>query len=84
LDGIQPTKGILISAYHPESVINLVNYVNQMCDLKGNNYKIETKIWRDESVPYLYSSTFILSLLSRLVSRTLFTSVWYLLFLDIK
>lgn len=52
LDGIEPTKAILISSHHPNSVIDLVKYVNQMFDLKGNNYKFETKIWRDESVQY--------------------------------
>jgi hypothetical protein len=52
LDGIQPTKAILISSYHPNSVIDLAKYINQMRDLKGGHYKFETKMWRNESVEY--------------------------------
>ena len=52
LDGIQPTKGILISASHPDSVVELVKLVNQLLDFNGKNYNFEIKTWKDEGVPY--------------------------------
>lgn len=52
LDGLTPTKGILIAARHPDSVRTLVGHVNQMRDLAGNSYVIEIKTWREERIPY--------------------------------
>lgn len=52
LDGIQPTRAILISTYHPESVKNLIEYVNKMIDINGSNYNFEIKTWWDEGIEY--------------------------------
>lgn len=51
-DGITPTIGRLISRSHPESVGLLVEYVNQMKDIQGNNYNFQVKTWREDSVRY--------------------------------
>lgn len=46
-DGIKPDKGILVASEHPNSVINLLQIVNTMCDTNGNNYNFEAKTWQD-------------------------------------
>ena len=46
-DGVRPNKGILIANEHPESVLNLIEVVNSMCDAGGQNYCFETKKWSD-------------------------------------
>lgn len=51
-DGNPPTKGILISAEHPDSVKKIVNIINSMKDANGNNYNIEMKTWKDENIDY--------------------------------
>lgn len=52
LDALQPTKAILICARHPQSVLDLIQLVNGMKDLGGNNYTIEAKTWKDEGITY--------------------------------
>jgi hypothetical protein len=46
-DGIKPDKGILVASEHPDSVKNLLQIVNTMCDTNGNNYNFEAKTWND-------------------------------------
>jgi len=52
LDGIQPSKGILISAHHPKPVLELVELINDLKDFNGENYQFETKTWKDEGIRY--------------------------------
>ena len=52
IDGIKPDNGILIGSSHPQSVKDLIKYVNQMTDSNGNNYNFRTKIWKDEGIEY--------------------------------
>jgi hypothetical protein len=52
LDGLQPTRAVLISANHPQSVIDLIELVNKMTDLGGNNYKFQSKTWKQEGIDY--------------------------------
>lgn len=52
LDALQPTKGILIAARHPQSVLDLIQLVNGMKDLSEKNYAIEAKTWKEEGVSY--------------------------------
>jgi len=52
LDGLTPTNGILIASNHPESVKRMVNYLNNMNDIQGNNYSFVTKTWKDEGIKY--------------------------------
>ena len=49
-DGITPSKGVLLATTHPDSVKELINIVNNMCDAKGNNYNFETKTWEDVGI----------------------------------
>lgn len=51
-DGIQPSRGILISAEHPDSVKQIVQAVNLRRDAKGNLYNVELKTWKDEGLSY--------------------------------
>lgn len=52
IDGIKPTNGILIAAEHPETVLELMKYVNLMRDVFGNNYNFIVKTWKDEAIDY--------------------------------
>jgi bisphosphoglycerate-dependent phosphoglycerate mutase len=52
IDGITPEEGIIISAYHPNSVKILVGIMNQMVDANGNKYKFTLKTWREENISY--------------------------------
>jgi hypothetical protein len=52
LDGLQPTQAILVSANHPQSVLDLLELVNQMKDLGGNSYNFQAKTWKQEGVDY--------------------------------
>lgn len=52
IDGVKPTKGILIASEHPESVIEMITYANMMKDINGDNYNLVTKTWKDEAVIY--------------------------------
>lgn len=54
-DGIQPSRGILISAEHPDSVKQIVQAVNQRRDAKGNLYNVELKTWKDEGLSYPFA-----------------------------
>lgn len=51
-DGIKPNKGILVASNHPDSVDKLIDIVNTMQDCNGNNYKLETKTWRELGIDY--------------------------------
>ena len=51
-DGINPSRGVLISSEHPDSVSQIVQTVNQRKDAKGILYNIELKTWRDEGLAY--------------------------------
>jgi len=51
-DGKKPTKAILISAEHTDSVKDVVSVINQMTDSNNNNYNIELKTWKDEGINY--------------------------------
>lgn len=52
LDGIQPSKGILIASSHPNSVVELVQIINQKSDFNGKKYNFELKTWKDEGIEY--------------------------------
>jgi hypothetical protein len=52
VDGIQPSKGILIASGHPNSVVELVQIINQKSDPNGKNYNFELKTWKDEGIEY--------------------------------
>jgi hypothetical protein len=52
LDGIQPSKGILIASSHPNSVVELTQIINQKTDFNGKKYNFELKTWKDEGIEY--------------------------------
>ena len=53
IDGLQPTKWILVASSHPESVISLIGILNDLKDFSGENYyKLEAKTWIQEGVNY--------------------------------
>lgn len=52
IDGIKPDEGILIGSYHPQTVKDLLKYVNQMKDSNNNNYNFVLKEWKDEGIDY--------------------------------
>jgi hypothetical protein len=52
LDGVQPSKGILISATHPDSVRELISISNQKLDVNGKKYNFELKTWKEEGIQY--------------------------------
>lgn len=52
IDGIKPDIGVLISSSHPQSVKDLIKYINQMTDSNGNNYNFILKTWNDEGIDY--------------------------------
>ncbi len=51
-DGKKPTKGILISADHPQSVKDILEVINTMQDANGDNYVFELRTWKDEGIKY--------------------------------
>lgn len=51
-DGKKPTKGILISAEHPDSVKDIISVLNSMYDANGDNYCFELKTWKEEGIDY--------------------------------
>ena len=51
-EGINPTTGVLVSAYHPQSVYDMVAIVNTMKDYNGNNYNFICKTWKDLEIQY--------------------------------
>ena len=51
-DGKKPTKGILISAEHPDSVKKIIDVLNTMQDANGENYCFELKTWKEEGIDY--------------------------------
>lgn len=52
IDGIQPNEGILIGSSHPQTVKDLIKYINQMKDSTGNNYNFILKLWKEEGIDY--------------------------------
>ena len=54
-DGIQPSKGILISVEYPDSEKQIIQAVNQRRDAKGVNYDIELETWKDEGLSYPFA-----------------------------
>lgn len=52
IDNIQPNIAILIASNHPQTVKDLIKYVNQMKDSNGNNYNFQLKVWKDEGIDY--------------------------------
>ena len=46
-DGVNPDNGILVASYHPDSVKNLLEAVNDMPDANGNHYHFEAKTWAE-------------------------------------
>lgn len=52
MDGLSPTKGVLIASSHPDSVLTMVAHVNDMRDIQGKKYSFEAKTWRDEGLKY--------------------------------
>lgn len=52
IDGLKPDTGILISSTHPQSVKDLIKYMNQMADSNGNTYHFILKTWKDEGIDY--------------------------------
>lgn len=51
-DGLRPTKAILISASHPDSVKAIIAEINKMTDATGRHYSFTTETWKDEGVSY--------------------------------
>ncbi len=45
-------EGILIASEHPDSLREIIPYINQMKDQKGNNYNIVLKTWKEEGIDY--------------------------------
>ena len=52
LDGVQPSKGVLISSTHPDSVRELIAISNQKLDVNGKKYNFELKTWKEEGIQY--------------------------------
>jgi hypothetical protein len=52
IDGIQPNQAILIASSHPQTVKDLLKYINQMKDSSGSNYNFQLKEWKDEGIDY--------------------------------
>lgn len=52
LSGIKPNIGIVLGANHPDSVKQMINYINQMKDANGNCYCFECKTWDDYNIEY--------------------------------
>lgn len=52
LDGLRPTEGILLATHHPESVVIMINHLNQMTDISGKPYRFKAKTWREEGIEY--------------------------------
>lgn len=52
IDGIQPSQAILIASSHPQTVKDLLKYINHMKDSLGNNYNFVLKEWKDEGIDY--------------------------------
>lgn len=52
IDDLNPTKGILISAEHPDSVRRMIEHVNGMSGVSGKKYNFELKTWREEGIEY--------------------------------
>ena len=52
MTGKKPTKGILISAEHPDSVKDIISVLNSMYDANGDNYCFELKTWKEEGIDY--------------------------------
>ena len=52
IDGLKPDTGVLIASTHPQSVKDLIKYMNQMTDSSGNNYHLILKTWREEGIDY--------------------------------
>lgn len=52
IDGIKPTRAILIASEHPNSVKTMITYVNLMKDINGDNYNFSCKTWQEEGIRY--------------------------------
>lgn len=52
IDDLNPTKGILIAAEHPASVVKMVELVNCMKDVYGKRYDFTLKTWKEEGIEY--------------------------------
>ena len=52
IDGLKPDNGILIASRHPQSVKELLKFINMMTDANGNNYNFKLKVWNDEGIEY--------------------------------
>lgn len=52
IDNLKPETGILIGSSHPQSVKDLIVYINEMKDSNGNNYNFKLKVWNDEGIEY--------------------------------
>lgn len=52
IDGLKPNTGVLIASTHPQSVKDLIKYMNQMTDSSGNNYHLILKTWKEEGIDY--------------------------------
>ena len=46
-DGISPYQGILVAKYHPNSVLQMLDIVNNMYDYRGNKYNFVARTWSD-------------------------------------
>ena len=49
--GMRPNKGVLIGDSHPNSVNNMIEFVNKMKDADGNNYNFELSTWDEKNIP---------------------------------
>jgi hypothetical protein len=52
IDKLKPDTGILIASIHPQSVKDLIVYINEMKDSNGNKYNFKLKVWNDEGIDY--------------------------------
>ena len=49
-NNVNPSQGILLGENHPESVLQMIEYINKMKDANGNNYKFIIKTWDEYNI----------------------------------
>lgn len=52
MDGLAPTEGVLVATSHPDSVLTMIEHMNQMKDVKGGAYSFKAKTWKEEGLDY--------------------------------
>ncbi len=46
----KPKKGILLGNEHPDSVLQMIQFINKMKDANGNPYVLETREWNEFNI----------------------------------